>query len=240
MYSLGHKFGLIVNRFVTVPFNSYWNPRRMELLLSEDPEAKETVARICTYSSMVTLYFALLLSVGIKSVIEIMADEAYLEAYKVVPYVALAYVALGLETNFTAGMFYAKRTKILTLISIVGLAVVLLWNYLFVPIYGLIGAATSNLAGFLVRLVLIYKYSQSVYFIPYEVNRLVLMFIVAIALYLVTQSIELTSPYFEFMSQVAIASLFPLILLVAGFFTQGEKQQAAIYVKKISSAVGGR
>jgi len=235
LFSLGHKFGLIINRFVTVPFNSYWNPRRMELLLSDDTESRRTVARVCTYATLVTIYAALLLSVGIKSVIEIMASPAYLEAYIVVPFVALAYVALGIETHFSAGIYYSKQTKSLTYIGILGLSVVLIWNYIFVPKYGLIGAATSNLAGFIVRTILIYKVSQRMCWIPYEIGRIGVIFIMSIMLFLLSQLIEHSSPYITFLLRTSIAMLLPFALFLVGFYTKGELEYfASILQRRLS------
>ena len=43
LLSLGQKFGQIVDRFINVPFNAFWSPRRLELLLNDEPHAKEAV-----------------------------------------------------------------------------------------------------------------------------------------------------------------------------------------------------
>ena len=111
VYSLGAKFATIVNRFVTVPFNAFWNPRRMELLLSNDPIANNTISKMCTYSSLITIYIALGLSCGIEDLIKIISNERYHEAFTVVPFISLAYVVLGLETHFMTGIIYSKKTK---------------------------------------------------------------------------------------------------------------------------------
>jgi len=222
LFSLGHKFGVIINRFVTVPFNSFWGPRRLELILGKSKDSKETVARVCTYATLLTVYLALLLSSGIKSLIEIMADPRYHGAHQVVPFIALAYVALGLETHFITGILYKKKTIWSTYISLLSLGVILAWNYLFVPRYGLIGAATSNLAGFAVRGTLIYVVSQRLYPIPFELGRMAIMFITAIFLYFVSQTVSFSSPYLTFLGRVGLVALFPLVLFAVRFYTEGE------------------
>lgn len=222
LFSLGHKFAVVVNRFATVPFNSFWGPRRLELILTGETEGKETVARICTYASLFTVYLALILSSGIESLIEIMADPKYQGAHQVVPFVALAYVALGLETHFITGMLYKKKTIWSTYISLLSLGVILAWNYLFVQRYGLIGAATSNLAGFAVRGTLIYIVSQRLYPIPFELGRMGIMFITAIVLYLISQMIRFPSPYLTFLARTGLVALFPLVLFAVRFYTEGE------------------
>jgi len=231
LFSLGHKFGVIINRFVTVPFNSFWGPRRLELILEELKDSKETVARVCTYATLLTVYLALLLSSGIESLIEIMADPSYRGAHQVVPFVALAYVALGLETHFITGILYKKKTIWSTYISLLSLGVILAWNYLFVPRYGLLGAATSNLAGFAVRGTLIYVVSQRLYPIPFELGRMAMMFITAIILYFISQTFSFSSSYLTFIARTGLVALFPFVLLLFGFYHEGEVEFAGQVLK---------
>ena len=62
LYALGSKFALMVDRLVGAPINSFWGPRRLELLMGGKSDSKETVARICTYGTFCSIYFALILS----------------------------------------------------------------------------------------------------------------------------------------------------------------------------------
>jgi glycosyltransferase involved in cell wall biosynthesis/O-antigen/teichoic acid export membrane protein len=222
LFSLGHKFGLIINSMINSPFNSFWVPRRFELLHSDNEHARETVARVCTYATLLAVFSGLMLSAVVENVIEIIADPAYKQAYTVVPFVVLAYIALGLETHFMSGMLQAGKTARATYYGAIGLGVVLLWNYLFIPKYGIYGAATANLAGFALRSTLIYHASQRFYRIPFELRRLVIMLLLAAALYAVSQMIRLDSAYVTLCARMAVALLYPLALYVVGFFNTGE------------------
>ncbi len=238
LFSLGHKFGVMINRLFNAPFNSFWGPRRLELCLRNDHSDKKTVARICTYATMCSIYLALMLSSGIESAIEIIADPRYRGAHIVVPFVALAYVALGLETHFITGILYRKKTKWATYITICSLAVVLVWNYIFVPRYGLIGAATSNLAGFTVRVTLIYIVSQRLFPIPFELGRLTTVFILAVLLYSVSQIISFSSPYLTFIIRTGIAASFPAVLFIFKFYYEGELEFAKKTLRRGYTALG--
>ena len=232
LFSLGHKFGVIINRFVTAPFNSFWGPRRLELILNDSEGSGETAARICTYATFLTVYLALLLCSGIESLIEIVADPSYRGAHQVVPFIALSYVALGLETHFITGILYKKKTIWSTYVSILSLGIILVWNYLFVPKYGLIGAATSNLAGFSVRLVLIYIISQRLYPIPFELGRIAMMFATAAVLFTISQTIGFASPYLTFLARTGFVALFPFFLFLLKFYSEGESDFIAHVLRK--------
>jgi len=231
LFSLGHKFGVMINRLYNVPFNSFWGPRRLELSLQDNPGNRETVARICTYSTMCSIYLALMLSSGIESLIKIIADPRYMGAYMVVPFVALGYVALGLETHFSTGILCRRKTIWSTYIGLLSLCVILLWNYIFISRYGLLGAATSNLAGFTIRIILIYIISQRLFPIPFELGRLTTLFVTAFALYCISQTIRFSSVYLTFFVQIGFVSLFPFVLLVIKFYRSGELE----FMRKVFS-----
>jgi O-antigen/teichoic acid export membrane protein len=232
LFSLGHKFGVVVNRFITAPINSFWAPRRMQLLLEGAYDADKTIARVCTYTTFLSLFAGLVLSSAIESVVEIMATPSYRGAHVVVPFVVLSYIALGLESHFTAGILYGKKTKWTTYITFLSLFVVVAWNYLFIPRFGLLGAATSNLAGFAVRLVLIYHFSQKLHPVPYELGRLTIMSLLAVALYFASQTISLHSSYATFTARTCFVTIFPFLLYAVGFFYQGERKMIHDGIRK--------
>lgn len=239
LFSLGHKFGVIVNRFINAPFNSFWGPRRMELILSDAEGAKDTIARICTYSTFLAIYATVGLCSGIESLIEIIADPKYNGAHVVVPFVGLSYVILGMETHFSTGIIYKRRTIWATYASVLAMIVVLLWNYIFVPRYGLIGAATSNLAGFAVRTTVIYKISQKLYYIPFEKKRIMILFMAGFTLYVISQFIVFSNPWFTFAARTGLAALFPVFLFIWGFYRKDELRVLSQYFRKIGHPVTG-
>jgi O-antigen/teichoic acid export membrane protein len=225
LYSLGHKFGVTINRFVNVPFNSFWSPRRLELLFKDEASARQIIARVCTYATMVSAYAALLLSVGVESLLQIIADPRYVDAYMVTPFVAASYVFLGLDSHFNLAMLYRKKTLYTTYITLASLVVVILWNLLFVPKYGLLGAATSNLAGFVVRVALTYYVGKRIFPVQFEIGRLGTIGVTAVVMYLGISQVSVESPYITLLTRTAIASMYPLVLLLVGFF-HGEERAA--------------
>jgi len=222
IFSLGSKFAVIVNRFVNVPFNSFWGPRRLELVAREDAQSRQTVARICTYATFVSMFAVLMLCAGIEPVVRIIADPRYYGAHTVVPFIALTYAGLGLEPHLTTGMLYRGKTMWLTWISVFALAIALLWNWLLIPRFGLLGAATSNLAATAVREVLIYAASQRIYRIPFELRRIATLLLTASALYLVCGFVTFESPCATLLARGLIASTYPLMLVGVRFYEEEE------------------
>jgi len=244
LLSLGTKFGRVVNRSVNVPFNSYWGPRRFELLAADGSGSKALVARICTYATFISVFAALLLCAGAESLIRIVADARYHGAHVVVPFVALTYVVIGIQRHLSTGILQAGRTGWLTWIGLVSLAITLSWNYLLIPRFGLIGAVTSNLAAVSVRQVLIYFVGQRICPLPFEVRRIAVLLATACILYVTCLLVTFPSPYLTLLARVGLAATFPVALLGVGFYRSEEvrvlKQLLATGRTSVLQALNGR
>jgi O-antigen/teichoic acid export membrane protein len=230
LLSLGQKFGQIVDRFINVPFNAFWSPRRLELLLNDEPHAKQTVARMCTYSCALSIAVALFLASTITPVIMIMAKASYWGCQVVVPVLVLSQVAVALEMHFRTGIVYQRKTIWDTIITVPSIVTILAWNYVFVPRYGLMGAATANLAACIVRAGLAYFVSQQLYYLPFEIGRISQLLLSAAALYGLSQMIEFSSPWTTLAARTALVPLFPVALLVTGFYREGEREFLARFL----------
>lgn len=222
LFSLGHKFGVIVNRFVNTPFYSFWGPRRIELLVNENDDSKIIVTRICTYAITGSLFMALLLSLNIDSIISIIVDSRYKDAGIIVPYIALSYVFLALDTHFATGIIIQKKTKLTFYITLCSLAVIIICNYIFIPLFSITGAAISTLAGFFIRMLLTYFTSQRLFYMPFEIKRLSMVFALAIVTYIISRKVNCDSIYLSFLINNCFGLLFIVLLIICGFFRKDE------------------
>lgn len=208
LYSTGQKLGVVVNRFVTVPFQSFWRPRRMELVVQDTPEVRSILAQMCTYSTVLTCQFALWIAVAAEPVLRAVCDASYWEAYRVVPWIAASYVVLGLEHHFATGMHYAQRTVWATWIGILAIGALLVGNYVLVPRVGMTGAAMATCFSVSLRSTMFWLVSQLHYPIAYELSRLLVAGGMSVALFAVAVQIRTESAWLEMLLRIVIASLF--------------------------------
>jgi O-antigen/teichoic acid export membrane protein len=243
LYSLGNKFGSVIDRLIGAPINTFWGPRRMEILLKREKDSGEIVARIGTYATLCGVFFGLLLSAAAENLIEIIADPRYGQAHVVVPFIVLSQVFVGIERHFIGGLLMTRKTAWLAVVNACALCFILLWNYFLIPRWGLVGAATSNMAGIGIRTILIYVVSQRAFFIPFEMGRISTMTGVAIALYVLTQCIALSSAYCTLGARLLVASSLPIVLLFLGFYHKGEIEFVTSLLRngaKTAAALGRR
>ncbi|MCA9167192.1 MAG: lipopolysaccharide biosynthesis protein [Planctomycetales bacterium] len=215
LYSAGQKLGVVVNRFVTVPFQAFWRPRRMELAVQDTPDMRRILARMCTYATLVTCQFALWISVGAAPVLKLLCDEDYWDAHRVVPLIAASYVVLGLEHHFATGMHFARRTHWATAIGAFALFTLIVADIVLVPRYGMVAAAVATLLSTSLRSSLFLAVSHHYHPIPFELRRLTLAGLLALAVYgLAVQLCTFDSVWATLACRLLVASSYLPVLRV--------------------------
>jgi O-antigen/teichoic acid export membrane protein len=117
-------------------------------------------------SIMVISYFS-------KELIMILADNKdYYIAYYYVPIISLAFYIKGIHYNFSVGLHLVKKTKYNTFIVLFGAIVNLIFNYIFVPKYGIWGATAASIIASIVIMILYYRYSQKYFKVNFDLLRL--------------------------------------------------------------------
>ena len=198
----------------------------MELAMQDGPEVRKILARICTYSTLVSAQVALLISVSVQDGLRLCVDERYWSAYQVVPLIAMAYVVLGLEHHFSTGMYRSRRTIWATWIGLISLLTMVVANLVLLPRTGMVGAAFSSLLAISLRVGMIYAVSQKAYSIPFEIKRLVILGISAVALYSMSQWVHIDAAEMSLAARTGCGLLLLPTLWVCGFFHASERATA--------------
>jgi O-antigen/teichoic acid export membrane protein len=224
LYSLGYKFGLVVQGLIVGPFALAWGPFFWSV--AKEKNAKEIYSSVFTYFTLVAMAVALVLSVLSKQVLEIMAAPAFYGAYRVIPLIAVSYVLYGCYNILPVGIYLEKRTKYLALIFGVGALVNLGLNYLLIPSYGMMGAAVATLIAYLLLPVGSYFVSNRYYAIRYEWSRVAKIFVAAGLVYAGSLFINGGSPVTTGLLKLLSLLGFPLLLFALRFFKPEEVQKA--------------
>ena len=220
IYSLGYKFGMLINPLVIDPFFSIWRPKMFELEKREN--AKDIYSVMLTYFLFVEIFLALGISVLIKDILIIISDPAYHSAYKVVPLILMSYILWGGYFHVQVGILLKKKTKNIAYIVTVSALSNLAMNYLLIPRIGMWGAALATLASFAIMFILNYLISIRIYYVKYEFLRIVKLFGLAVVLYLVSLSIKTHSIFLTLVLKTTLVLSFPFLLFTLRFYSQAE------------------
>jgi len=233
LYSLGYKFGMVVQVLIVAPFILAWAPFLWSTAKAKN--AKEIYSSVLTYFVVAAMVVALVLSVLSKEVLEVMAAPTFYGAYKVIPLIAVSYVLYGCYQILAIGITLEKKTKYLALIVGVGAVVNLGLNYLLIPSYGMMGAAVATVISYVLLPIGSYFVSKRYYPIKYEWSRVAKIFLAAALVYAGSLFIRDDSAIIAGLLKLLGLLGFPLLLFAFRFFKPEEIQKA----KEIFRAVPG-
>jgi O-antigen/teichoic acid export membrane protein len=219
LYSLGYRFGESL-QFVMSAFELAWPQFLYGHVKS--PEASRLYARVCTYYLAVMGFVWLVVSLLAEEIVTIMAHSSFHAAYRVVPWIAGAFLFQGLAFVGNVGMKLHRQIKYRLLISAITTGVNLSLNYLLIPPYGMMGAAIAALSSFVLQFSVQILVGYRFYPVPYEYNRISRLALVGLGLYGVGTWIAWSSIWTALAGKGLLLLCAPLLLYVSGFFEPGE------------------
>ena len=155
---------------------------------AKDRNAPELYAKVMTFF----VIFCLLIFLGVMLYMDLLKyfvgekGSDYHEGLIIVPIVLIANMFYGIVFNLSIWFKLTDRTFSGTIISIIGASVTLLCLFILVPRIGYLGAAIAHLGCYTVMMLVSYIWGQKVFPVPYQVGRIMLYFIFAIALFMVS------------------------------------------------------
>lgn len=184
VYSLGFLLGTSINVLFITPFGQIWAPMRMEY--RKDGNAQDLYKLMLTYYFIIGLFVTIGVSIFSKEILMLISGRTeYLVAYKVVPFVMIAFLIYGIIGIIDNGIYFAR--KISYHAYIFWSCVVINWilNYTLIPIFGYMAAAYSLLITFSVTFGLVFIVSNRLFKIELESGRLAKIFISSVLVLMV-------------------------------------------------------
>ncbi len=206
LYGIGYRMASLIGLLV-VGFQYAWGPFVYSSYKDED--AKQMFAEIFSYVSTILCFAMVVLSLFSKEILMIFTTRAYVEAYKVVPFLAAGIVAYTLGGYFTIGIGIAKKNIHRAWGGTVAALINLGLNYVLIPPLGVIGAAIATTISFLTLGVILMRISQRYYRVEYRFKANLIMYFVAALVILVAYSF--------FPSGLTFNSIGAKLVLMTGF-----------------------
>lgn len=161
IYSLAYRFAMALTALGFQPFWMMWSQQRFEVAKRDD--AQELFPRVFSYMNLSLGLIGLGIVLFVDEVVRVMSDPSFHPAYHVVPLLIAAQVIYHWVPFSNLGLFLEDRSQTMGKIGVLSAAVMVGLNFLFVPSFGVWGAAWATLLTYVIRYVLIYLTSQRVY-----------------------------------------------------------------------------
>lgn len=223
VYALAAKFASLADYLIGEPFNRSYGAFRFSIM--KDPEAGRVHVRLVRYLFIATLCFGLLVTLFAGDLLRSMAQPEFWPAADVLPLLMAASALQILCYPLHTGILYAKRTGYLFYINLAGAVTSAGANALFIPLFGLQGAALAQLATAAVLVVLNNRISQRFFPVVYEWRRLSRAALVAVVAYLLAWLLTTRYPSLAMAVKALLYLGFLLTLLPLGSVTRAEFAQ---------------
>ena len=225
LYSFGYQIAGILQTVLVTPVKQALQP--VVLKQEEDPEAIRHFLRTgATYFYLIACAACLLISLFSREILMLFArKEVFWAAWVIVPIITYSYVQHGLGNFVGWGMGLMKKSFHVSGIVLVAALVNIGLNFLFIPQWGMLGAAFATMLSYIVWNLLKAYYSAKFYDLHFEVGRLLHITGIGLGLYGLSLLVANSGAIGTDMALKFLFFLgYPLILWGTGFFSEGEKE----------------
>jgi O-antigen/teichoic acid export membrane protein len=215
VYSAAVKIASVIT-FVMIAFRTAWPA--FAYSIEDDREAKRTYAFVLTYLLAFASWVALALGGLAPWWTDLLTASQYHRAEKGIALLAFAGAIYAGYTVLAIGSGRARKTQLNWVVTGVGALANVGLNFWLVPRYGMVGAAISTLAAYVVLFAGMTLYAQSVYPVSYQWRRVVTAVGAAVGLTVLARVAGLA-----FVPSLLLVAAYPLALFVLGFYLPVER-----------------
>ncbi len=166
VYSIGYQVGSMLLLPISA-FANFYTPFVYERLKKPESDKKiEIVKTSYVFIALIVVSFFGLILIS-PSFFELFVDVKFHKGLIYVFWVALSYVFWGLYLLFSAVIFFSEKTKFLGWLSVLNVILNCIFNYVFIKLYGAIGATYATALSFFVVLIFTAMYSNKLQKMPW-------------------------------------------------------------------------
>ena len=217
VYSAAVKIAGVIT-FVMIAFRTAWPA--FAYSIEDDREARRTYAFVLTYLLVFASWVALALGALAPWWTALLTAPDYQRAAKGIALLAFAGAVYAGYTVLAIGSGRARKTQLNWVVTGVGAAANVGLNFWLIPRWGMVGAAISTLASYVVLFVGMTLYAQHVYPVPYQWRRVVTAVGAAVGLDVAARAASL-----PFAPSLLLVAAYPLALALLGFYLPAERQR---------------
>lgn len=178
IYGACYRLGSVM-LLAIMAFKLSWTPYFLNI--SKNTENKKVIANVFTYFIFAGLYLFLFFYLFINIIVtqnifgfEII-NQKFWSGLKIVPVILLSFLFSGLYLNFSVIPLFTNKSNVLFWISLGGCLLNLIFNFILIPQFEMMGAAYATLVSYIFMFGIIYFISQRAYFVNYEWKKILIM-----------------------------------------------------------------
>ena len=137
--------------------------------------------------------------------------EKYWDSTQIIPIIALAYIFHAIYLLQLPGVYLLNKSGWIAWIRGIGATVNIILNFLLIPEYGIMGAASATCLSLILVAVLFYFINKKIFPISYNWNKLRVILITTGLIYFIQYNLKL-----DFSMKILVSISYPAILIFSG------------------------
>jgi O-antigen/teichoic acid export membrane protein len=215
VYSAAVKIASVIT-FAMFAFRTAWPA--FAYSIEDDRDARRTYSFVLTYLLVVASWIALALGALAPWLTAAMTSPRYQRAEEGIALLAFAGAVYAGYTVLAIGSGRARRTQLNWVVTGVGAAVNVGINFWLIPKYGMVGAAISTAASYVVLFLGMALYAQHVYPVAYQWRRVVTAVAAGVGL-----TVAARATHLSLAPSALLVLAYPLALALLGFYLPAER-----------------
>jgi len=233
LYTLAYKVTSVLKLVLVDSMKLALSPMMIKRIGT--PDNKRFYSKVLLYSSYILMFAVVGVSLFSFEIVKIIAtSRTYWDAVVIIPVLSLSIFFVNMKEVTVYGLHIAKKTRIIGIIVVFSTFMSLVLNILLIPIWDITGAAIATLLSQFIYWFACFYFSQKVFYIPYEIRKILVMLFVGAAL----SFSGLLINGMDLIPRMAIKTIcllsFPFILYPFRFYEPLELQAIRGFVSKWS------
>lgn len=179
IYGANYKLAVLMTLFVQM-FKYAAEP--FFFSKSEEKNAKKLYADVMLFFVLAGLFIFLLVNLYLDYFILFIGSD-FREGVQIVPVILMANLIMGIFFNLSIWYKLTNRTRYGAMLVLLGAAITVIINALFIPVYGYLASAWAHLICYSTMVLVSYWWSRKHYAIPYKPGRILAYMAFAIVIY---------------------------------------------------------
>jgi O-antigen/teichoic acid export membrane protein len=211
VYNACYKLSILITLFIQA-FRMGAEPFFFKQAQGINPQ--RTYARVMKFFVITVSIMFLVVSLYIPIWRNFIASKHW-EGLGVVPILLMANIFLGIYYNLSIWYKLGSKTKAGAYITLIGAAITVVINWLFIPRYSYMACAWATFFCYGSMMVLSYSWGQKEYRIPYPTKKLVAYLVIAVLFFFIHKGITswLTNIYFSLVLATVLLFIYTSFIL---------------------------
>lgn len=235
VYSLALKLTMLIDVLVVEPFSKSYGAYRFSIMKNNDASAVQN--KITRYMTIIISITLISIVYSSHEIITIMSNPEYYAAVTILPVLIFVGGFKVFTYIFQTGILYAKATKHMFRISIVACLSIIILNYIFINLFGLLGAVIAKVLTSIIVLYVTNSISQRYMKIDYPYVTMLKVLLITILFIVLGVAANNLDFWFAILMKSFLFSLLILTLYHGGILNLDEKLEMKTFIKKQLSRI---